>query len=78
MSERRLIERISWQAILGGIIAFLGVFFGVSEYVFQLRPSIEKVVGVQLISFIEGAIIVTIVNMIILKLMSQQTSKSSG
>lgn len=74
--KKGIIERLSWKSIVAAIITFLGVYFGIPEYTFNIRPSFVAYLGSDVVSFIEGAISGTITVVLVLKLYSQLSSKT--
>lgn len=71
-----VLEDISLSAILLAIATFFGLFFGFPEYIFNLRPQIEKAIGISTVSFIEGAITATVITIIVLKLLGDRRKKT--
>lgn len=70
------LEKFSWGAVIAGIATFFALFFGFPEYIFNLRPQIEKAIGTSTISFIEGAITASVVALIVLKLLGSRGKES--
>ena len=70
------LEKFSWGAVIAGIATFLALFFGFPDYIFNLRPQIEKAIGTSTISFIEGAITASVVAIIDLKLLGSRGKES--
>jgi len=71
-----ILERLSWKAILAGIISFLGLYFAFPEYLLDLRPQIEKSIGIGVLCFIEGAISGAIIVFVVLKILSERLKKT--
>lgn len=70
--SKGIIEKLSWKAIFAGIATFLGLYFGVPEYVLNVRPHFEKAIGSCVLCYIEGAISATITVIIVLKFLSER------
>ena len=70
------LEKFSWGAVIAGIATFFALFFGFPEYIFNLRPQMEKAIGTSTISFIEGAITASVVAIIVLKLLGSRGKES--
>jgi hypothetical protein len=69
------LEKLSLKAIVAGIGTFLGLFFAFPEYILNVRPQIEKVIGISSLSFIEGAISGSVVTIIVLKLLADRSKR---
>jgi hypothetical protein len=70
-SPKGIIERLSWKAIVAGIVTFLGLYFGLPEYVLNVRPQLERTIGSNSLCFIEGAISSAIIVILVLKFLSR-------
>lgn len=75
--NRGIIERLSWKSIVAAIITVLGFYFGVPEYIFNIRPQFVALAGSDIVSFIEGAILGAITVLLVLKFYSQINSQKS-
>jgi len=71
--HKGIVERLSWKSIGLTVIAVLGFYFVVPDYLFSIRPQFVANVGSDVVSFIEGAILSAIVVISVLKLYSHKT-----
>lgn len=69
------LDKLSWKAIVTAFLTFLTLFFAFPEYVLNVRPQIEKVIGTSSLSFIEGAISGSVVSVIVLKLLADRSKR---
>jgi hypothetical protein len=74
-SSNGFLENLSKTAILAGIVTFLGLYFAFPEYILNVRPQIEKAIGANTLSFIEGAISGSIIIIIVLKFLAERHKK---
>jgi hypothetical protein len=77
-SSNGFLENLSWRAIVAGIATFLGLFFGLPDYILNIRPQIEKAVGASSLSFIEGAISGAVTAIVVLKILAQRYKKGQS
>lgn len=73
-----ILERLPWKAIFSGIITFLALFFGFPEYVLNIRPQVEKAIGLPTLCHIEGAVLGAITVVLVLKFLSQRLQKKKN
>ena len=66
------LEKISWKAILGATVTALALYFAFPDYVLNIRPQIERIVGIYTLSFIEGAISGTLITVLVLKFLAER------
>jgi len=71
--EKGTIERWSLKSIVLAIISVLGFYFGIPEYIFDIRPRFAVTLGSDAVSFIEGALLGAMTTILALKLYSQKT-----
>lgn len=72
--RKGIIERLSWTSIIAAIITVLGLYFGVPEYIFNIRPQFVASAGSDIVSFTEGALSGAITIILVLKLFSRKAS----
>jgi hypothetical protein len=70
-SKKGLIEALSWKAIVAGVITVIGLWFGIPDYVYNVRPTLVANIGNGPVWFAEGAIIGASTVLSVLKLYSQ-------
>ena len=73
IDRKGIIERLSWKSIILGILTGLGFYFGLPEYIFNIRPKVVDNLGSDVVCFIEGAICGAMTVITILKFFSQKT-----
>jgi hypothetical protein len=71
-SSHGFMERISWQAILAGIITAVTVFFAFPDYLLNIRPKIAEKIGWSTLTFVEGAIFGAVITVLVLKIISDR------
>jgi hypothetical protein len=74
--KKGLVEALSWKAIASAIVAVLGLWFGIPEYVYNARPALTAGIGSGPVWFIEGAITGASTVLLVLKLFSQFSSRT--
>ena len=65
-----IIEGISLREFISAILAALALFFSFPDYIFEVRPKIENVIGTNYLCFIEGIVSGIIIAILVLKLYS--------
>jgi len=78
LSSKGFLEKISWQAILVAMLSALTLYFAFPDYILNIRPQIEKIIGAGTLSFIEGAISGTLITILILKFLAERSKKSQA
>jgi hypothetical protein len=74
-SSNGFLESLSWKAIFAAIITVLSLVFAFPEYILNVRPQLENIIGIGTLSFIEGAISGTITTILVLKFLSERRKK---
>lgn len=73
--SRGFLERVSWWKLLGAIITAITGLLLLPEYIFNLRPSIERALGSYVLAFAEGSVCSALIVLLTLKALSQLTER---